>query len=80
MIIIANNLATWEKIIFINFKKDGLKKEIIIKKILKDIKVISKTAKKLKYNRTKKIIKKIAANCRPKDLLLVTCKFWKSFN
>ena len=78
--ILANSLASWEKIILIRFKKDGLMKEIIIKKMLKDTNVTSKILKKLRYKRIKKIIKKIADNCIPKLLLLITVVSWKSFN
>ena len=80
LIILANSLVSSEKIILIGFKKDGLIKEIVIKKTLKDANVTSKVLKKLKYKRIKKIIKKIAHNCMPKLLLFTTLVSWKSFN
>ena len=75
LINLANNVVNPKKIIFIKFKKDGFMQEIVIKKALNNINIISTTPKKLKYNRIKKIIKKIADNCMPKLLLLIIVVF-----
>jgi len=47
----------------------------VLKKALNNINIISTTPKKLKYNRIKKIIKKIADNCLPKLLLVIIVVF-----
>ena len=71
LINLNNIFVKVEKIIRIGCKIDGLYKEIIIKKTLNVISIISVILKKLKYKRIKKIIKKIIDNCMPKFLLLV---------